>query len=117
MGDEQKESMRDYCGKVSINQEPEWSPPSNHNNSEGIFWDDLADLYMESQGDNISDVSKQSMEGSWQPLVASNANKWKDHIKWLKNWMRLAPKSKHYAKRPFSAKKRRKIEYQQNVVR
>jgi hypothetical protein len=72
---------------------------------------------MESQGDNISDVSKQSMEGSWQPLVASNANKWKDHIKWLKNWMRLAPKSKHYAKRPFSAKKRRKIEYQQNVVR
>jgi hypothetical protein len=31
--------------------------------------------------------------------------------------MRIAPKSKHYAKRPLSAKKRRKIKYQQNVVR
>jgi hypothetical protein len=116
MMDEQKETMRAYCGKVNIKQEPKWSTPSNHNSSEGIFWDDLADLDMESQGDNFSDVSQQSI-GSWQPLVPVVDDKWKDHIKWLKNWMRLAPKSKHYAKRPFSAKKRRKIEYQQNVVR
>ncbi|WJX89232.1 hypothetical protein P8452_71247 [Trifolium repens] len=46
MGDEP--NGRDYCGKVNIKQEPEWSPPSNHS-SEGIFWDDLADTELESQ--------------------------------------------------------------------
>jgi hypothetical protein len=56
MGDEQKESMRDYDRKVSIKQEPEWTPPHNNNSSEGIFWDDLADIEMESQGDNFSDI-------------------------------------------------------------
>ncbi|KAK2409261.1 hypothetical protein QL285_044701 [Trifolium repens] len=57
MGDEQKESMRDYCGKVSIKQVPEWTPPHNNNSSEGIFWDDLTDIDMESQGDNFFDIS------------------------------------------------------------
>jgi hypothetical protein len=72
---------------------------------------------MESEGDNFSDISKQSMEGSWQPMIPLNDKKWKDHLKWLKNWKRLAPKSKSYVKRPFSAKTRRKIKYQTNVVR
>ena len=84
MGDETNGAMRDYCGKVSIKQEPKWSPPSNNNSSKGIFWDDLADIEMESQGDNFSDVSKQSI-GDWQPWVPEVDERWNDHIKWLKN--------------------------------
>jgi hypothetical protein len=66
MGDDL--SGRDYCGKVSIKQEPKWSPPSNHNNSEGIFWDDLADIELESQGDNFSDVSKPRLSEPDRPV-------------------------------------------------
>ena len=87
MGDDPNEAMKDYCGKVSIKQEPEWTPPHNNNSSEGIFWDDLADLDMESLGDNFSDVSKPCREDSWKPMI------------------------------PYSARRIRKIEYQKNVVR
>ncbi|KAK2410043.1 hypothetical protein QL285_045434 [Trifolium repens] len=108
-------NRRDYCRKVSIKQEPEWSPPSNHS-SDGIFWDDLADIEQESQGDNFSDVSKPSREDSWKPMIPLDT-RWIEHAKWIKKWMKLAPTSKHYVKRPFSAKRIRKIEYQKHIVR
>ncbi|KAK2396576.1 hypothetical protein QL285_058224 [Trifolium repens] len=112
MGDEQS---RDYCGKVNIKQEPEWTPPHNNNSSEGIFWDDLADIEMESEGENFSDISKPFKEERWK-LIPSNS-RWEEHVKWIKKWMKLAPKSKFYAKRPYSAKRIRIIEYQKHVVR
>ncbi|WJX78100.1 hypothetical protein P8452_61354 [Trifolium repens] len=114
MGDEP--NGRDYCGKVSIKQETEWTPPHYDNNSEGIFWDDLADIEMESQGDNFSDVSKPCKEDSWKPTIPLDS-KWKEHFQWMNKWMSLAPKSKFYAKRPYSAKRIRIIEYQKHVVR
>ncbi|KAK2443970.1 hypothetical protein QL285_015032 [Trifolium repens] len=106
----------DYCGMVSIKQEPEWTPPNNNNGSEGIFWDDLADIEVESQGDNFSEVSKPSREDSWKPVIPLDT-RWKKHSKWMKRWMKIAPTSRHDVKRPFSGKRIRKIEYQQHVVR
>ncbi|KAK2381684.1 hypothetical protein QL285_069275 [Trifolium repens] len=44
-------------------------------------------------------------------------NRWEEHVKWIKRWMKLVPESKFYAKRPYSARRTRKIEYQKNVVR
>jgi hypothetical protein len=111
------EQSRDYCGKISIKQEIEWTPPHDNNSSEGIFWDDLTDIQMESEGDNFTDISKPFKEESWKPTTIPLDNKWKEHFKWIKKWMRLAPKSKFYVKRPYSAKRTRKIEYQQHVVR
>ncbi|KAK2375580.1 hypothetical protein QL285_076465 [Trifolium repens] len=115
MGDEP--NRRDYCGKViSIKQEPDWTPPHDNNSSEGIFWDDLADIEVESQGDNFSDVSKPSREGSWKPMIPLDT-RWTEHAKWMKKWMQVAPTSRHYVKRPFSARRTRKIEYQKHVIR
>ncbi|KAK2435592.1 hypothetical protein QL285_020639 [Trifolium repens] len=110
MGDEPYE--RDYWGKVSIKQEPEWTPPHDNNGSEGIFWDDLANIEVESQGDNFSEVSKPSREDSSKPVIPLDA-RWKEHSKWIK----VAPTSRLYVKRPFSGKRIRKIEYQKHVVR
>ena len=110
MGDEPY--GRDYCGEVSIKQEPDWTPPHDNNGSEGIFWDDLADIEDESQGDNFSEVSKPSKEDSWKPVIPLDT-RWKEHSKWMK----IAPTSRHYVKRPFSGKRIRKIEYQKHVVR
>ena len=107
---------RDYCGKVSIKQEPEWTPPHDNNGSDGIFWDDLADIEVESQGDNFSDVSKPSREDSWKAMIPLDT-RWTEHAKWMKKWMQVAPTSRHYVKRPFSGKRIRKIEYQKHVVR
>ncbi|KAK2410377.1 hypothetical protein QL285_045743 [Trifolium repens] len=114
MGDEPY--GRDYCGKVSIKQEPEWTPPHDNNGSEGIFWDDLVDIEVESQGDNFSEVSKPSREDSWKPVIPLDA-RWKEHSKWMKRWMKVATTSRQYVKRPFSDKRIRKIEYQKHVVR
>ncbi|KAK2410223.1 hypothetical protein QL285_045598 [Trifolium repens] len=43
--------------------------------------------------------------------------RWTEHAKWIKKWMKVAPTSRHYMKRPFSAKRIRMIEYQKHVIR
>ena len=43
--------------------------------------------------------------------------RWTEHAKWMKKWMQVAPTSRHYVKRPFSARRIRKIEYQKHVIR
>jgi hypothetical protein len=83
MGDKPQE--RDYCGKVSIKQEPEWTPPHDNNGSEGIFWDDLADIEVESQGDNFSEVSKPSREDNWRPVIPLDT-RWKEQLLSCLKW-------------------------------